>query len=50
MTRNLLFGAGVQFNFLADRNLGVRLDYSVHDAKLRVESWDTASLSILYRF
>ena len=31
-------------------NLGLRLDYSVHDAKLRVESWDTASLSVLYRF
>jgi len=45
-----LVGAGVQVNFLKDRSLGLRLDYSVHNAKQRVESWDTASLSILYRF
>jgi opacity protein-like surface antigen len=45
-----LVGAGVQINFLKDRNLGLRLDYSVHDTKTRVESWDTVALSVLYRF
>jgi len=45
-----LLGAGVQVNLLKDRSLGLRFDYSVHDAKLRVESWDTVSLSVLYRF
>ena len=43
-------GAGVQVNFLKDRSLGLRLDYSVRDTKTRVESWDTFSLSVLYRF
>ena len=45
-----LVGVGVQVNLLKDRSLGLRFDYSIHDAKQRVESWDTASLSILYRF
>jgi opacity protein-like surface antigen len=45
-----LVGAGVQINFLKDRSLGLRLDYSVHDAKQRIESWDTASMSLLYRW
>jgi opacity protein-like surface antigen len=43
-------GAGLQVNFLADRSLGLRLDYSVKNTKARVDSWDTASLSVLYRF
>ena len=43
-------GAGVQVNLLKDRSLGLRLDYSVRDTKTRVESWDTVSLSVLYRF
>jgi opacity protein-like surface antigen len=43
-------GAGLQLNFLKDRSLGLRLDYTVRDTKTRVESWDTASLSLLYRF
>ena len=43
-------GAGVQVNFLKDRSLGLRLDYTVRDTKTRVETWDTVSLSVLYRF
>ena len=49
-TTDYLVGAGIQVNLLKDRSLGLRLDYSVHDAKTRVESWDSAALSILYRF
>jgi len=47
---NYQLGAGVQINFLEDRSLGLRLDYTYQATKIRLESWDTVSLGILYRF